>query len=348
MVAPAQVAARAPAAISDSGIVTDADQRAAPVVQEHDQHEHHEQAPDEERAGEVAGCASRRSWPARKIVRVELDPGQTGSHLVDRRLDALGDLERVAPRQLLDDEHQARAVVDDRVADEGLVVVDHLGHVAEHDRSPLALHDDHLGQVLRRDDRQDVPDREPLVGGLEDPPVADDRPVRSSRSSPASSDVRRGRPSPRRAIRRAAGASSGATWTCCCCSALPPDRDVGDAGDAQQPRPDLPVRRWSTDRSRDTESEEIPMFITRRVADTGGIITGGAAQVGSVGRDGADSAPTPAGGPRADRSPARRAAGSTRAPPPTWSGRLEAGHAVQRLLERHGHETPRSSRRARG
>ena len=59
-------------------------------------------------------------------------PGKAGPQLVERLLDAVRDLERVRARELLDDEQQARvAVVDDRVADQRLVVLDHVGDVAE-------------------------------------------------------------------------------------------------------------------------------------------------------------------------------------------------------------------------
>ena len=111
-------------------------------------------------------------------LRVDLDPGQAGSHLVERRLDPPRHLERISPRELLDDEEQARAVVDHGVASQRLVVDEHLGHVAEHDRLPSALLDDHLGHVLGRDDRQDVADGELLIGSLHRPPGADHRSVR--------------------------------------------------------------------------------------------------------------------------------------------------------------------------
>ena len=70
----------------------------------------------------------------RKMVVSISMPGRPGRISSMRRLDALGHLERVAPGELLDDQHQARAVVDDGVADQRLVVLDHVGHVAEAQR----------------------------------------------------------------------------------------------------------------------------------------------------------------------------------------------------------------------
>src|SRR3990170_184046 len=106
--------------------------------------------------------ALRRSEDA----RVDRDPGKPGAQLVQRRLDPLRDLERVAPGELLDDQHEARAVVDDGVAYQRLLRLHDRGHVAEEDRLILVLDDHHLGQLAWRQDRQDVADREPLVRGL--------------------------------------------------------------------------------------------------------------------------------------------------------------------------------------
>ena len=55
--------------------------------------------------------------------RVDLDAGKTGPHLVHRVLDALRDLHRVGAAELLDDQHQAGAVVDDALAPDRLVVL---------------------------------------------------------------------------------------------------------------------------------------------------------------------------------------------------------------------------------
>ena len=59
----------------------------------------------------------------RKIVGVDRDPGEAGLQLVERRLDSSRHVQGVRPRQLLDDEHQPVAVVDDGIADQRLVVL---------------------------------------------------------------------------------------------------------------------------------------------------------------------------------------------------------------------------------
>ena len=54
--------------------------------------------------------------------RVRPHTGQTGLQLLERLLDAFGHIEGVGARELLDDEQQALAIVDDRVTDQRLVV----------------------------------------------------------------------------------------------------------------------------------------------------------------------------------------------------------------------------------
>ena len=54
--------------------------------------------------------------------------------------------------------------VDDGVADQRLVVFDHTRDLAQGLRRAF---DDHLPEILRRRDRQQMLDREPLRGGLD-------------------------------------------------------------------------------------------------------------------------------------------------------------------------------------
>ena len=98
----------------------------------------------------------------RKIVGSTSIPVRPGRQIVERRLDALRDVQRVRPRELLDDEQQARPVVDDRVADERLVAVDQSRHVAERDDWPLRPSTT-PGQVAGRHDRRHVMDVQALV-----------------------------------------------------------------------------------------------------------------------------------------------------------------------------------------
>ena len=62
---------------------------------------------------------------------------------------------------------------------------------------------------------------------------------------------------------------------------LTPDRDIGDAGNGEQPRPDIPVSEHRQVHL-DLSFVVTPIFMTRLVDDTGGIMTGGAAQVGML------------------------------------------------------------------
>ena len=126
----------------------DADQRAAPVEQEQRQDDHDQQRAEHQRLAEVVRAPPRTKVAGRKMVVSMSKPGEPGPHLVDGGLDALRDVERVAPRELLDDHHETRAAVDDRVADERLVVLRR--RVATSPMrmdSPPRLADDDLGQL---------------------------------------------------------------------------------------------------------------------------------------------------------------------------------------------------------
>ena len=94
---------------------------------------------------------------------IDRDPGQSRLELLEGVLDPTRHIERVRPRELLDDQHHARAVVDDRLTDERLVGVDELDDVGQREELAVAAGDRDVGQVLDADDRRDVPDHEALV-----------------------------------------------------------------------------------------------------------------------------------------------------------------------------------------
>ena len=70
-------------------------------------------------------------FSARKMWVSIVTPGQARLKLLDRLVDVARHLQRVAPRILLDDQQQARAAVDDRVAGERLRADREIGDVAE-------------------------------------------------------------------------------------------------------------------------------------------------------------------------------------------------------------------------
>ena len=92
-------------------------------------------------------------------------PGGAGERLPRRP----GHVERAGARELLDDEEQAGAVVDDRVADQRLVILDHVRDVRRGGDRRRSV--DRLDRELRPvggRDRQDVLDAEPLVGRVDE------------------------------------------------------------------------------------------------------------------------------------------------------------------------------------
>ena len=92
----------------------DADRGGAQVEQEAREDQHDEHAAEDQRVAEVfdrqfdEGRRAEDRW-------VDLDLRQRRRDCGERRLDAAGDLQGVAPRLLLDDEQEPRAVVDDGV-----------------------------------------------------------------------------------------------------------------------------------------------------------------------------------------------------------------------------------------
>jgi hypothetical protein len=155
----------------------DADQCRAPLEEEGAEHEHDEQRADQERDREVVQRGLDEVGRP-EDVRVELDPGEAGLHLLQCRLHPAGDVEGVAPGVLLDDQQQAGVAVDDRVAHEPLRPLHDVGDVRQPHRPAGPLGDRHLGEVVRRDDRQDVLDGQPLVRRLDEAAGADPVSVR--------------------------------------------------------------------------------------------------------------------------------------------------------------------------
>ena len=99
-----------------------ADQRGPPLVEE----ERRARGPRADEPSSSAlvrlSIASSMKVAGRKIVVSISMPGSPGRSSSSAASTPSRDLERVGPGELLDDEHQARAVVDDGVADQRLVV----------------------------------------------------------------------------------------------------------------------------------------------------------------------------------------------------------------------------------
>ena len=92
-----------------------ADQGNAPVPEEEDQHNHHQQRAEPERPQEVIERDFDESGGA-EDGRVDVDASQAWPHLFDSRFHAFGHFDAVAPGEFFDDEQQARAIVNDGVA----------------------------------------------------------------------------------------------------------------------------------------------------------------------------------------------------------------------------------------
>ena len=126
----------------------EADERRPPVEQEDDQDDEDQDRTEEEGLRQVVegDVDERRRTEDR---RVDLDPLEARPELVDRRFHTARDVERVRPRELLDDEHDARTVVDDRIAEERLMIEHDVGDAGQRHGRVLVDLDDHALETVR-------------------------------------------------------------------------------------------------------------------------------------------------------------------------------------------------------
>ena len=107
----------------------------------------------------------------RKIVVSTAMPGSPGASSAIACLDAARDLHGVGAAELLHDQHDARPVVDDRVADQRAGVDQDLAEVGESHDLAVPFDHRHLAELLGPGDRLDVADVEALPVGSTKPPV---------------------------------------------------------------------------------------------------------------------------------------------------------------------------------
>ena len=145
-----------------------ADQGDAPIEQEEDEDDHQQQAADEQRIGQVA---DRQLDEGRRAEDrgVDLYVREAWPQRVERLIDPAGHMQRVGPWELLDDEQESWTAVDDRVAGERLVILDHPGHVVKAQRLAVAFPDRDRCEILGLDDGQHGPNAEPLIRGFDKP-----------------------------------------------------------------------------------------------------------------------------------------------------------------------------------
>jgi hypothetical protein len=152
----------------------DADQRRPHIVKEREHHDDDKNAPKKQCMGQII---DRRRDVLRRPedLCIDLHVRQAGFHLIQRCLDVTGHLERIAPWILLDDQHQAGAVVYDRIADHPLWTPDELGHIPEDELLPVTLGDGNLSKRFRGRARQDMMDGKPLCGCVDEAARSDMR-----------------------------------------------------------------------------------------------------------------------------------------------------------------------------
>ena len=230
------------AAVSDDDEGRQGDERRAPGVEQREEHERQQRAADDHGERQVVGRLADEVGGA-EGRRVDLHAGEARAHLVQRVLDAVRDGQRVGAGELLDDEQEARLAVRDRVADQRLVVLDDAwsrrpgaaacrsGPCWPSSGTRASFSGVTLGRMWRTCRRWLAVSMKPPVPGVE-------------ASRKLSGETSCALPAVRMTCWRVTLSSrrrSGSTRTWSWRSRGAEDRDVGDAVDAEQPRPDRPA-----------------------------------------------------------------------------------------------------------
>ena len=260
----------------------------------------------------------------RKIVGSTSTSAERRLQLLERLLDVARDLQRVGAELLLDDQQQARAVVDDASPIGGGKPSTTVGHVAEPQRRAVARtrrRSRSRSRALR--DRRRVRDGEPLVRRVDEA------------ARPAATRRRRAAATTSSSVTPCARSRSGSTSTWNCRSRWPQIATLATPGIAIS-RGRIVHCASVVSSICDSVFDVMPIFSTRLSDDSGDSITGGRATAGSCGRG--------ARQPLLHELP-RRASGrvlgsrisTTDDRPSTDFERIvvEPGHAVERVLERH-------------
>jgi hypothetical protein len=209
-----------------------------PAHEQGGQGEREQRGPDDDREREVADRVLDEARGP-EDVRVGPHAGQTGPQVVERRLDAARDGERVGARQLLDDEHEAAAAVDDRVADQRLMVLDDLRDVAQAQVGAGVLDRDVRQGGRRRQPVEHVADLQALGRRLDEAAGSRGRRLQERERRDELGVARRRDDLVERDVLLAQAPRVDLHLQLLI--ALTPDRDVRDAADAEQPRPDRPA-----------------------------------------------------------------------------------------------------------
>ena len=73
-------------------------------------------------------------------------------------------IQGIGPGKLIDNEQEPRAIVDNRITDQRLMVFYHCRDVAQMQGG--VLFEGHLTEIGGRDNRRNVPDHQPLIGRI--------------------------------------------------------------------------------------------------------------------------------------------------------------------------------------
>ena len=155
------------AAISDSGIATQADQGHAPLVEEGDQHQNHEEGADQQRHGKVVDRGFDEGRRPEDLV-VDLDIAEPRLHFGESRLNASRYVERIAQGSFSTMSiRPGPSLMTPSPISRGWSH-DDAGHIPKADDVAALRLDRYLPEAFRRDRRADGRDVESLIGPLDE------------------------------------------------------------------------------------------------------------------------------------------------------------------------------------
>ena len=200
-----------------------------PIAGEGEQHDRNQQAADHQRAGEVIDrLLNEGRWAEDRGV--DLHILKAGAKLIDSRLDIAGQLQRVAGGLLLDDQHDARAVIDNGIADRRREAIGHLCNIAHPNRRITRDLDDRVGKTLGGLDGTGLLHRQALVRCINKPAPADQNRIAGRRAQLGQRDARSLQP-------------VGVGQNLKLAVAIAPHGDVSDARHRHQLGPDRPAHQ---------------------------------------------------------------------------------------------------------
>ena len=145
-----------------------ADEHHAPVVQEGDQNDGHEHAAEHQGRTEIADRSLNERGLTKQGGMQRDTRRERGLKFLQRRLDRCRDRQRVEIRLFVNDEQYATTAIDCRTPHAIGGTETHIGHMPQRQRDAVANRDRHRRQIVRSFQPRALPNRQTLIGRLDE------------------------------------------------------------------------------------------------------------------------------------------------------------------------------------